>query len=86
MNTSTSIHGTLYQGIKTVPLEVITYKPLSSPRPTPLLFVHGAWCWAEHFLPYFSAKGYECHALSLWGHGLRIVLMKCQILVKKEAP
>jgi hypothetical protein len=51
MSTSTSIHGTLYQGIKTWPLEVITYKPLSSPRPTPLLFVHGAWhgawCWIE---------------------------------------
>jgi pimeloyl-ACP methyl ester carboxylesterase len=74
MNTTTSIDGTLYQGIKTLPLEVITYKPLSSPRPTPLLFVHGAWhgawCWAEHFLPFFSAKGYESHALNLRGHGL----------------
>jgi hypothetical protein len=47
MSTSISIPGTLYQGIKTLPLEVITYKPLSSPRPTPLLFVHGAWCWIE---------------------------------------
>jgi pimeloyl-ACP methyl ester carboxylesterase len=73
MSTNTSIHSTLHQGIKTMPLEVITYKPLSSPRPTPLLFVHGAWhgawCWAEHFLPYFSAKGYECNALNLRGHG-----------------
>ena len=73
MSTSTSIQSTLYQGIKPMSLEVITYKPLSSPRPTPLLFVHGAWhgawCWAEHFLPYFSAKGYECSALNLRGHG-----------------
>ena len=73
MSTSTPIQSTLYQGINTVPLELITDKPLSSPRPTPLLFVHGAWhgawCWAEHFLPYFSAKGYECYALNLRGHG-----------------
>ncbi len=39
----------------------------------PLLFVHGAyvgaWCWDEHFLPYFAARGFECHAVSLRGHG-----------------
>lgn len=38
----------------------------------PLLFVHGAyagaWCWEPHFLPFFSARGYDCHALSLRGH------------------
>jgi pimeloyl-ACP methyl ester carboxylesterase len=40
---------------------------------SPLLFVHGsfsgAWVWAERFLALFSAAGYECHALSLRGHG-----------------
>ena len=39
----------------------------------PLLFVHGgycdAWCWAPYFLPWFAAKGYAAHALSLRGHG-----------------
>ncbi|MGB0712540.1 MAG: alpha/beta hydrolase, partial [Gammaproteobacteria bacterium] len=39
----------------------------------PLLFVHGgyvaAWCWAEHYLPFFAARGYECAAVSLRGHG-----------------
>ena len=54
-------------------LEVITRKPESRPRATPILFVHGAWhaawCWAEHFLPYFANKGYESHALSLRDHG-----------------
>lgn len=39
----------------------------------PLLFVHGsnlgAWCWQEHFLPYFAAQGYDAYALSLRGHG-----------------
>lgn len=38
----------------------------------PLLFIHGAyagaWCW-EHFLPWFSAHGYDAWALSLSGHG-----------------
>jgi pimeloyl-ACP methyl ester carboxylesterase len=53
-------------------LEVITHRPEGRARPTPLLFVHGAWhgawCW-ENFLPYFAQQGYECHALSLRGHG-----------------
>lgn len=39
----------------------------------PLVFVHGAymgaWCWQEHFLPYFSQQGYRCYAVSLRGHG-----------------
>lgn len=54
-------------------LEVITKKPVSVARSTPVLFVHGmwhaAWCWTEHFLPYFSQHGYVAHALSLRGHG-----------------
>lgn len=37
-----------------------------------MLFVHGkwhgAWCWDEHFLPYFAGRGYNCTALSLRGH------------------
>ncbi|MBN1563717.1 MAG: alpha/beta fold hydrolase [Anaerolineae bacterium] len=60
-----------------VQLEVITRgSPDGLPgaaKPTPLLFVHGAWhgawCWDEHFLPYFAAHGYIVHALSLRGHG-----------------
>jgi pimeloyl-ACP methyl ester carboxylesterase len=39
----------------------------------PILFVHGAfagaWCWAEHFLPYFAKKGFRACAVSLSGHG-----------------
>jgi pimeloyl-ACP methyl ester carboxylesterase len=54
-------------------LEVIKEKPVSHARSTPILFVHGmshaAWCWAEHFLPYFASHGYVSHALSLRGHG-----------------
>lgn len=37
----------------------------------PLVFIHGsfhaAWCWAEHWLPYFSQNGYDCYAVSLLG-------------------
>src|SRR5512135_1714638 len=40
---------------------------------TPLVFVHGAyvgaWCWAEHFLPWFAERGFPSYALSLRGHG-----------------
>ena len=30
---------------------------------------HGAWCWAENFLDYFSANGFAAYALSFRGHG-----------------
>ena len=56
-----------------MPLEVITHEATGNAKPTPVLFVHGswsgAWCWAERFLPYFAAQGYNAHALSLRGHG-----------------
>ncbi|KAL3813258.1 hypothetical protein ACJIZ3_014526 [Penstemon smallii] len=39
----------------------------------PIVFVHGsfhaAWCWAEHWLPFFSHHGFDCYALSLLGQG-----------------
>ncbi|KAI6676195.1 hypothetical protein NL676_036991 [Syzygium grande] len=39
----------------------------------PLVFVHGsyhaAWCWAEHWLPFFSGRGFDCFAVSLLGQG-----------------
>ena len=42
-------------------------------RRVPLLFVHGAftgaWCWDEHFLPYFAARGHDAWAVDLRGHG-----------------
>jgi pimeloyl-ACP methyl ester carboxylesterase len=54
-------------------LEIVEYIPVESPQLPPLLFVHGAWhgawCWKEHFLPYFFAKGFSCYALSFRGHG-----------------
>lgn len=56
-----------------VNLETIKEEPVSDVRSTPILFVHGmwhaAWCWSEHFLPYFARHGYVSHALTLRGHG-----------------
>jgi len=41
----------------------------------PLLFIHGAghgaWCWDEHFTPWFRSLGFEAVALDLTGHGSR---------------
>jgi pimeloyl-ACP methyl ester carboxylesterase len=54
-------------------LELISRKPEKEARPTPLLFIHGAFSsahiWKPFFLPYFAEHGYEAHALSLRGHG-----------------
>jgi pimeloyl-ACP methyl ester carboxylesterase len=53
-------------------LEILSRTPREALRRPPLLFVHGAfagaWCWDEYFLPWFSARGYAAHALSLRGH------------------
>src|ERR1700721_1001285 len=54
-------------------LEVIDKGCISESHRVPLLFVHGAWhgawCWDEHFLGYFSERGFSAHAVSLRGHG-----------------
>ena len=54
-------------------LEVRSRLPARPDGKPPLLFVHGgycdAWCWDPYFLPWFAAQGYAAHALSLRGHG-----------------
>src|SRR5580765_7987487 len=54
-------------------LEVRSRLPERPDARPPLLFVHGgycdAWCWEPYFLPWFAAQGYPAHALSLRGHG-----------------
>ncbi|RKQ61997.1 alpha-beta hydrolase superfamily lysophospholipase [Vogesella indigofera] len=58
----------------TIKLELI-HTPAAGAASTipPLLFVHGAFssasCWQQHFMPWFSARGYDCWALSFEGHG-----------------
>jgi alpha-beta hydrolase superfamily lysophospholipase len=41
----------------------------------PILFVHGlwhrAWCWEEHFVPWFQQRGYEARAITLRRHDQR---------------
>ncbi|KAL1540673.1 hypothetical protein AAHA92_24988 [Salvia divinorum] len=55
-------------------MEIIFQKghPKIDEKP-PLVFVHGsfhaAWCWAEHWLPFFFRHGFECYALSLLAQG-----------------
>lgn len=38
-----------------------------------ILFVHGAyhaaWCWTEHFIPFFYNQGYNVYAMSFRNHG-----------------
>lgn len=55
-------------------LELISRYPETTPKSTPLLFVHGSFSdariWDINFLPYFAQHGYEAHAVSLRGHGL----------------
>jgi len=55
-------------------LEIISRPPASANRHRmPILFVHGAflgaWCWEEHFLPWFAKRGWAAYAVSLSGHG-----------------
>ncbi|KAJ1270590.1 hypothetical protein BS78_06G064000 [Paspalum vaginatum] len=54
-------------------LEVIEQRPPAPGERPPLVFVHGsfhaAWCWAEHWLPFFSQAGFPCYALSLRAQG-----------------
>lgn len=54
-------------------LEILRREPAGMPRPTPLLFVHGAyagaWLWDKHYLPFFAGLGWHASAVSLSGHG-----------------
>lgn len=54
-------------------LEVLHEEPARYVHKPPILCVHGAWhaawCWQEHFLPYFCQHGFASYALSLRGHG-----------------
>lgn len=61
------------KGYKIMKLEMITREPEGPARPTPLLFIHGAFSsahiWVPFFLPFFADHGYRAHAISLRGHG-----------------
>ena len=56
-------------------LAIVTLKPPAKVRKArpPLLFVHGgycdAWCWQPYFMPWFAARGHTVTAVSLRGHG-----------------
>jgi non-heme chloroperoxidase len=54
-------------------LELRKRLPPNPAKKPPLLFVHGgycdAWFWEPYFLPWFAAQGFPAYALSLRGHG-----------------
>jgi pimeloyl-ACP methyl ester carboxylesterase len=56
-------------------LEVLSERPPAgvTPRPTPIVFAHGAfmgaWSWQAHFLDYFARQGFHAVAPSFRGHG-----------------
>ncbi|QOS80432.1 alpha/beta hydrolase [Paenibacillus sp. JNUCC31] len=54
-------------------IEMISKRNENTGMLPPILFIHGAyhgaWCWEEYFIPYFSALGFSCYAISLRGHG-----------------
>ena len=53
--------------------QLIVRAPATPTSRPPLLFVHGsfhaAWCYEEHWLPFFAAAGYDSYALSLRDQG-----------------
>ena len=54
-------------------LHTVHRKAVDAAPAARLLFVHGGYasagCWDEYFLPWFSRRGYDCHAFDLSGHG-----------------
>lgn len=54
-------------------LEILHRGPEGNPKDRPVLLVHGmwhgAWCWEDTLLPFFSSHGYDTYAVSLRGHG-----------------
>lgn len=54
-------------------LELIHTRAQAKRTAPPILFIHGgfhgAWCWADHFMPWFSSHGFDCYAVSYRDHG-----------------
>lgn len=54
-------------------LELVAQKSERRTHTAPILFVHGAfhgaWCWTDHFMPWFAEHGYNSYAISLRDHG-----------------
>jgi pimeloyl-ACP methyl ester carboxylesterase len=56
-----------------IEVQVVSFIPKKSNSKPPLIFLHGsfhgAWCWQEHYFPFFAEQGYPCVALSWRGTG-----------------
>lgn len=59
--------------MKTRHIHTLHRPAVGAKRFPPLVFVHGGYatagCWDAYFLPWFSDRGFDCHALDLAGHG-----------------
>jgi len=53
-------------------LEIISERSKQELVKGQLVLIHGAcmgaWCWSDNFLPWFSAQGYDVHAISFRNH------------------
>ena len=54
--------------------EILSKKGVDEEKPKPpILFLHGsfhgAWCWQEHYIPFFVERGHPCVAFSWKGTG-----------------
>lgn len=70
--TSVSLH--LFKILRAMGINLIKSEPISPKNNQPaLVFIHGAWhgawCWQEYFIPYFTNNGYECYTFDLPCHG-----------------
>ncbi|KAJ6861300.1 hypothetical protein NC651_037397 [Populus alba x Populus x berolinensis] len=62
--------------------------PRSSEKNPPLVFVHGsyhaAWCWDEHWLPFFSWFGFDCYSVSLLGQVTSVKMFTAKKKIQKD--
>ena len=75
-NIKSTMHDLKKNGIKPgkyVVIKTDKSKESSLLNKNTILFVHGAyhaaWCWEEHFIPFFYAHGYNVYAMSFRNHG-----------------
>jgi pimeloyl-ACP methyl ester carboxylesterase len=56
---------------KLTDVHLIERLPEAKTTGVPILFIHGAfsgaWCWDEHFMPYFAERGHVARAVDLPG-------------------
>ena len=66
-------NGVKAQVVSSVPLKNKSSSSSSSGKKPPIIFLHGsfhgAWCWQEHYIPFFVEEGHPCVAFNWRGTG-----------------